>query len=157
MSVWLKVAQLCRTLWDPMDCMVQAKILKWVPTPGDLPNPGIKPKSPAWQEDSFPDSPPQEKAKNTGVGSLSLLQGIFLTQKSNWGLLYCRRILYQLSYQGSPKTITRTEQSWDTFSWEKNTGRPSRVLLAQHNFLKKKKNRCIRMICICYLLQCSCV
>ena len=39
--------------------------------------------------------------QNTGVGSLSLLQGIFLTQESNWGLLHCRRILYQLSYQGS--------------------------------------------------------
>ena len=36
--------------------------------------------------------------KNTGVGSLSLLQGIFLTQESNWGLLHCRWILYQ----GSP-------------------------------------------------------
>jgi len=41
--------------------------------------------------------------KNTGVGSLSLLQGIFLTQESNRGLLHCRQILYQLSYQGSPK------------------------------------------------------
>ena len=40
------------------------------------------------------------KPKNTGVGSLSLLQGIFLTQELNWGLLHCRRILYQLSYQG---------------------------------------------------------
>ena len=38
--------------------------------------------------------------QNTGVGSLSLLQGIFLTQESNWGLLHCRWILYQLSYQG---------------------------------------------------------
>ena len=35
------------------------------------------------------------------MGSLSLLQGIFLTQELHWGLLYCRRILYQLSYQGS--------------------------------------------------------
>ena len=40
--------------------------------------------------------------KNTGVGSLSLLQGISPTQESNWGLLDCRWILYQLSYQGSP-------------------------------------------------------
>ena len=39
---------------------------------------------------------------NTGVGSVSLLQGIFLTQESNRGLLYCRQILYQLSYQRSP-------------------------------------------------------
>ena len=36
------------------------------------------------------------------MGSLSLLQQIFLTQESNGGLLHCRRILYQMSYQGSP-------------------------------------------------------
>ena len=40
--------------------------------------------------------------QNTGVGSLSLLQKIFPTQGLNPGLLHCRRILYQLSYQGSP-------------------------------------------------------
>ena len=45
---------------------------------------------------------PQGKPKNTGVGSLCLLQGIFVTQVSNWGLLHCRQILYQLSYQGRP-------------------------------------------------------
>ena len=39
--------------------------------------------------------------KNTGVSSLSLLQGIFLTHEWNWALLHCRQILYQLSYQGS--------------------------------------------------------
>ena len=39
--------------------------------------------------------------KNTGVGTLSLLQGIFLTQGSNPGLLHCRQILYCLSHQGS--------------------------------------------------------
>ena len=38
----------------------------------------------------------------TGVGSLSLLQGIFLTQGSNPGLPHCRWILYQLSHRGSP-------------------------------------------------------
>ena len=45
------------------------------PPPGDLPNPGIKPRSPALQADSLPAEPPG-KPKNTGVGSLSLLQGI---------------------------------------------------------------------------------
>ena len=45
-------------------------------------------------------SEPQEKLKNNGVGSVSLLQGIFLTQESNVGLLHCKRIIYQLSYQG---------------------------------------------------------
>ena len=68
-------------------------------SPGDLPNPGIKPRSPALQADSLPGEP-LGKPKNTGVGSLSLLQQIFLTQESNWGLLHCRWILYELSYQG---------------------------------------------------------
>ena len=41
--------------------------------------------------------------QNTGVGSLSLLQGIFPTQGSNPGLPHGRWILYQLSHQGSPR------------------------------------------------------
>ena len=47
-------------------------------------------------------SPWNSPGQNTGVGSLSLLQGIFLTQWSNPGLPHCRQILYQLSYQGIP-------------------------------------------------------
>ena len=43
--------------------------------------------------------------QNTGVGSLSLLQGIFPTQGSNPGLPRCRRILYQLSHKGSPRML----------------------------------------------------
>ena len=46
---------------------------------------------------------------NTGVGSLSFLQGIFMTQESNWSLLHGRQILYELSYQGScitPKSVS---------------------------------------------------
>ena len=46
------------------------------------------------------------KPKNTGLGSLSFLQWIFPTQESNWGLLHCKQILYQLSYQGSPYLLT---------------------------------------------------
>ena len=45
---------------------------------------------------------PQGKHKNTGVDSLFLLQWIFPIQELNWGILHCRRILYQLSYEGSP-------------------------------------------------------
>ena len=71
------------------------------PPPGDLPDSGIEPRSPTLQADSLLSEPPG-KPMNTGVGSLSLLQGIFLTQESSWGLLHCRRILYQLSYQGIP-------------------------------------------------------
>ena len=46
-----------------------------------------------------------EILQNTGVGSLSLLQGIFPTQGSSPGLLHCRQILYQLSHKGSPKCV----------------------------------------------------
>ena len=46
-------------------------------------------------------SPWNSLGQNTGVGSLSLLQGIFPTQESNQDLLHCRLILYQLSYQES--------------------------------------------------------
>ena len=70
------------------------------PSLRDLPDPGIEPKSPALQMDSLP-AEPQGKPKNTEVGSLSLLQGIFLTQGLNPGLPHCRQILPQLSYQGS--------------------------------------------------------
>ena len=55
---------------------------------------------PILQVDSLP-AEPQEKPKNTGMGSLSLLQWIFPTQELNWVLPHCRWILYQLSYQGS--------------------------------------------------------
>ena len=47
-------------------------------------------------------SPWNFPGQNTGMGSLSLLQGIFLTQKLNRALLHCRQIPYQLSNQGSP-------------------------------------------------------
>ena len=67
------------------------------PLPGDLPNPGIEPRSVTLQVDSLP-AEPQGKLKNTRVGSLSLLQQIFPTQQPNWGVLHCRQILYQLSY-----------------------------------------------------------
>ena len=50
-------------------------------------------------------SPWNSPGQNTGVGSLSLLQGIFPTQGSNSGLLHCRQILYQLSHQGSPVSM----------------------------------------------------
>ena len=50
-------------------------------------------------------SPWNSPGQNTGVGSLSLLQGIFPTQGLNRGLLHCRQILYQLSHQGSPFSL----------------------------------------------------
>ena len=64
----VKVAQLCPTLCDPMDCTVhgilQARILEWVafPFPGDLPNPGIEFRFSTLQADSLP-AKPQGKPK----------------------------------------------------------------------------------------------
>ena len=85
--------------------ILQERILKWVamPSSGDLPNPGIESRFPPLQAVSLPSEPPG-KPRNTGVGSLSLLQRNFLAQDSNWGLLHCRWILYQLSYYRSPLT-----------------------------------------------------
>ena len=47
-------------------------------------------------------SPWNSPGQNTGMGSLSLLQGNFPTQGPNPGLPHCRQILNQLSHKGSP-------------------------------------------------------
>ena len=110
----MKVARLCPTLCDPMDYTVygilQVRIREWVAFPffRESSQPGIEPRSPVLQADSLP-AEPQGKPKNTGVGSLSLLQQIFLTQELDWGLLHCRQILYQLSYEGSKWVINQSE------------------------------------------------
>ena len=102
----------CVQLCHPMDCsppgfsvlgIIQARILKWVPfsSPEDLPDPGIELRSPILQLDYLPCEPPG-KPKNTGVGSLSLLQEIFPTQGSNPGLPHCFRILYHLRTREAP-------------------------------------------------------
>ena len=70
------VTQSCPNLCDPMDC--------------SLPGSSVHGDSPG---------------KNTGMGFLALLQGIFPTQGSNPGLLHCRQILYWLSQQGSPTLV----------------------------------------------------
>ena len=75
-------AQLCPTLGDPMDSSLRGSSVHW-------------------------DSP----GKNTGVGSHFLLHGIFLTQEQNQGLMHCRQILYQLSYQGTPQRLSTHTQS----------------------------------------------
>ena len=83
--------------------ILQARILEWVAihfSRGSS-QPRDRTRSFTLQVDSLR-AEPQGKPKNTGVGSLSFLQRIFPTQELNGGLLHCRRILYQLSYQGSP-------------------------------------------------------
>ena len=67
------VTQSCLNLCHPLDCslpsssvygILQARILEWVarPSPRDLPDPGIKPRSPALQADSLPSEPPGKLA-----------------------------------------------------------------------------------------------
>ena len=86
-----------------VDGILQARILVWVAVP--FSRGSSQPRD--WTQVShiagrFFTRELQGKPENAGLGSLSLLQWIFLTQESNWGLLHCRWILYQLNYQGSP-------------------------------------------------------
>ena len=97
----VKTAQSCPTLWDALESPWNSPgqntgvgSLSFLQ--GIFPNPGIKLRSLTLQADSLPAEPPG-KPKKTGVVSLSLLQGILLTQESNWGLLHCRWILYPLT------------------------------------------------------------
>ena len=82
--------------------ILQTRILEWVDFSFSRRSsqPRDQTTSPTLQADSWP-AEPQGKPKNTGMGSLSLLQWIVPTQESNQGLLHCRWILYQLRYQGS--------------------------------------------------------
>ena len=100
---------------------------QWIPSPGYLLDPGIKPSSLVLQTVSLPSdplvclvaqlcltlcnpvdcSPPgscpwDSPGKSTGVGCHALLQGIFPAQGLNQGLLHCKQFLYHLSHQGSP-------------------------------------------------------
>ena len=103
---WSESCSVVLTLCDPMDYTVHRILPARINTGvcslslfrGNLHNPGIKPRSPSLQPYSLP-AEPQGKPNNTGVGSLSLLQQIFPTQELNQGLLHCRQIPYQLSYQ----------------------------------------------------------
>ena len=97
-------------------------------------------------------SPLNSPGQNTGVGSLSLLQGILPTQGSNWGLPYCRQILYQMSHKGSPRKLEWVAYIFSSRpSWPRNQTRvpavqadsfnswPIREALdkAQHHFILK--------------------
>ena len=119
----------CLTLCDPMDCSPPGSSVH-----GDSPG------------------------KNNGVGCHALLQGIFLTQGSNPGLLHCRQMLYHLSHQRSPNERenvchsvvsdslqhhglypTRLLYPWDPPG--KNTGVCCRALL-QQIFQTQRLNPC---------------
>ena len=66
-------------------------------------------------------SPWNSPGQNIGVGSLSLLQGVFPTQGLNPGVLHCRWILYQLSHKGSPRILEWVAYPFSRgSSWPKN-------------------------------------
>ena len=87
--------------------ILQKEYWSGLPSPplGELPNPGIEPRSPTLQADSSLTEPPR-KLRETEMGTLSLLQGIFLTQESNQVLLHRSQILYQLSNNGNPGLLS---------------------------------------------------
>ena len=110
------------------------------PSPGDLPNPGIEPRSPTLQSDSLP-AEPQGKPKNTGLGSLSLLQQIFPSQELNRSLPHCRRILYQLSYEGglSIRLCKFSDCKYTTSQLHK--GRPNETSIKHKPLLLLNQNK----------------
>ena len=89
-AVLCLVPQLCPILCDPMDCSPPGSSAR-----GDSPG------------------------KNTGVGCHARLQGIFLTQGLNPGLLHCSRILYHLSHQGSPRIL-----EWVAYPFSSGSSQP---------------------------------
>ena len=79
--------------------ILQARILDWVAFPFSRGYSQSRDQTQVSQiAGGFFTSWATRKPKNTGVGSLYLTQGIFLTQELNWGLLRCGQILYQLNY-----------------------------------------------------------
>ena len=149
-----KSLQSCPTLCKPMDYSPPVSSVGFsrqeywsglpCPPPGNLPNPGDEPRSSALQADSLPTKPPG-KPKNTEVGSLSLLQQIFLAQELNPGFLHCRRILYQLSYQGSPRIL-----EWVAYPFSSGSSQPrnrTRVSCIAGRYLPTElsgRNRCCK-------------
>ena len=100
----VKVTQSCLIICNTMDYgILQGRILEWAAFPlskgSSLPRDWTQVS--CMQMDSLP-TEPQEKFKNTGAGSLSLLQQIFPTQESNQGLLYYRQIFTNWAIREDP-------------------------------------------------------
>ena len=106
------VAQSCPTLCDPIDGSPPSYLFYTCES-----------ESCSVLSDSLPPhglcSPWNSPGQNTGVGSLSLLQGIFPTQGLNPGLPHCRQILYQLSHKGSPRIL-----EWVAYPFSRGSPRP---------------------------------
>ena len=94
------VAQLCPTLCYPMDC--------------------------SSSHTQFSSGREDSPGKNAGVGCHALLQGIFLTQGLNPGLLHCRWLLYHLSHQGNPVCRIYCVNCWAGWSTSWNQDCPEK-------------------------------
>ena len=99
-------AKLCLTFCHPMDCsppvcpvhgILQARILAWVasiPSPGNLPYPGIEPWSPALQADSLLSEPPQKPTQYTTCSNIP------------WDLMYIRLLCIVSEKATAPHSST---------------------------------------------------
>ena len=125
-----EVTQSCPTLSDPMDCsppgssihgIFQARVLEWGAIAFSVNNcqQNIIWNRIGQKKVKVAKSCPTPSGQNTGVCSLSLLQGIFPTQGSNPSLPYCRQILYQLSHQESPRRL-----EWTAYPFASGSSRP---------------------------------
>ena len=111
------VAQSRPTICDPVDCSPPASSGPWefsrqeywsglpCPPPAYLLNPGIKPGLPHCGWDSLPSEPPGSSRILEWIAYL-FSRGSSQPRNQTRGLLHCRKILYQLSYQGSPSITT---------------------------------------------------
>ena len=86
-KVKVLAAQLCPTVCDPVDCIAcqappsrEFSRLEYrsIPSPGDLPNSGIEPRSPALQVDSLPSEPPEKPIFSNRLAKAKLDVALFL-------------------------------------------------------------------------------
>ena len=126
----MKVAQLYLTFYDPMYYTVhgilQARILEWVAFSfsrgSSQPRDWIQVSCIVGFFTTHSGKEPPGKPKNTGVDSLSLLQRIFPTQKSNHGLLQCRQILPTELWRKPRMDRVEVQRQEKIFSWDLFTG-----------------------------------
>ena len=120
-------------------------------------------------------SPWNSSDQNTGVGRVSLLQGIFLIQGSKPGLLNCTWILYHLSHKGSPRMLLfhiqhfnyKNRQMDQIHLWDKTPGasdflrqcRPA--VFTRWNYLSVEEDRrgsvLLCLFSFFFFLMCMCV
>ena len=128
---WKWVAQSCPTPSNPMDCsppgssihgIFQARVLEWGAIAFSC-DAFRHTESHSVESDSlWPHglySPQNSPGQNNGVGTLSLLHGIFPAQGLNPGFPHCKRILYQLSHKGSPRML-----EWVAYPFSSGSSEP---------------------------------